>query len=379
MEEINIIIAGDFTTWYGRNDAVEYGDFVNVCSPIKPFFDSADYSIVNLECPIIEGNEKPIRKNGPHLRGSFRMVEALHYLGVDCVTLANNHFRDFGIEGCTNTFNRLHDYSISHVGGGHNIDEASSPLYVTVKERRIAFLNFCENEFSIAGNDSAGSSPLDLIENYRQITAARLNADYVVVIVHGGNEHYQLPSPRMKKTYRWFVELGADAVINHHQHCFSGYEIYQDKPIVYGIGNFYYYAPRRINSMWNDGYLAQLVFSDKVSVNAIPYKQCNGDCRIRPMTQSERCVFDEDINRLNNVIADDKILSDYFSAFCESKMKVKEASLTPWNGKLSRFLFCRGFLPSLIGKKRKLSILNFVECEAQRDLLLYYLKNNSCK
>ena len=42
----------------------------------------------------------------------------------------------------------------------------------------------------------------------------------------------------MKETYRFFVDCGADAVINHHQHCYSGYEYYKDKFICYGLGNF---------------------------------------------------------------------------------------------------------------------------------------------
>ena len=51
------------------------------------------------------------------------------------------------------------------------------------------------------------------------------------LILHGGIEHYQLPSPRMKKWYRHIIDLGASAIVNHHQHCFSGYELYNGKPI----------------------------------------------------------------------------------------------------------------------------------------------------
>lgn len=42
----------------------------------------------------------------------------------------------------------------------------------------------------------------------------------------------------MQEIYRFFVDIGADAVINHHQHCYSGYEVYKEKPIFYGLGNF---------------------------------------------------------------------------------------------------------------------------------------------
>lgn len=52
--------------------------------------------------------------------------------------------------------------------------------------------------------------------------------------MHGGHEHYQLPSLRMQETYRFFIDAGADVVVNHHQHCFSGYEIYNNKYIFMG-------------------------------------------------------------------------------------------------------------------------------------------------
>ena len=51
------------------------------------------------------------------------------------------------------------------------------------------------------------------------VEEAKKKADFVLVIVHGGSEHFQLPTPRMQATYRFFVDAGADAVVNHHQHC----------------------------------------------------------------------------------------------------------------------------------------------------------------
>lgn len=75
---------------------------------------------------------------------------------------------------------------------------------------------------------------------------------------HGGVEHYNLPSPEIKQLHRFFIEAGADAVVNHHQHCFSGYEVYKSRPIFYGIGNFLFDDARKIDSPWNYVYIVEL-------------------------------------------------------------------------------------------------------------------------
>lgn len=93
-------------------------------------------------------------------------------------------------------------------------------------------------------------------------------------LYHGGKEHYQLPTPRMQKDYRFFVDAGADVVINHHQHCYSGYEQYNDKYIFYGLGNFCFESTLR-NSIWNEGYMLKLKFEDIISFELIPYVQCD--------------------------------------------------------------------------------------------------------
>src|SRR5690606_22347516 len=81
-------------------------------------------------------------------------------------------------------------------------------------------------------------NPIDIIDNVKQINEARGIADYVFVIVHGGHEFFNLPSPRMQKLYRFYAEQGADIVIGHHTHCIGGYETYKGVPIYYSLGNF---------------------------------------------------------------------------------------------------------------------------------------------
>ena len=208
---------------------------------------------------LVAGDFCPIKRVSPNLSSSPKGIEAIKYAGFDIATLANNHILDFGDQGLMDTVNLCSQYNIDTVGVGKNLEDASKILYKRKDGETLAIINCCEHEFSIAGDDTAGANPLDPIQQYYKIKEAKQSADYVLVIVHGGHEMYQLPSLRMVDTYRFFIEGGADAVINHHQHCFSGYEFYKGKPIVYGLGNFCFDSSYR-NSIWNEGYLAAIDF-----------------------------------------------------------------------------------------------------------------------
>ena len=145
---------------------------------------------------------------------------------------------------------------------------------------------------------------LNPISQYYAIKQAREKADYVIVIVHGGHEHYQLPSTRMQETYRFFVDSGADAVVNHHQHCYSGYEFYENKPIIYGLGNFCFDNERKMPTTWYEGYAVQLIFSqNKIDIQLHPYVQCQDDLSVKFLTNQEK--FDKQIRALNSIILDD--------------------------------------------------------------------------
>jgi len=169
----------------------------------------------------------------------------LKQLKVDAVTLANNHILDYGAKGLSDTFETLKQNKIDYVGAGNNLKEAAQPLTLEKDGQRIAILNFCENEWSIAEEDKPGANPMDIIENTNQIKAAKATHDKVICIIHGGHEYYHLPSPRMQKQYRFYVDNGADAIVGHHTHCVGGYEVYNDVPIIYSLGNFLFIKPSK--------------------------------------------------------------------------------------------------------------------------------------
>ncbi len=370
---MKVIIAGDFVPRHKVLEVIEEGNYHLVLGEIKPIMEQVDYSIVNLECPVTKGYERPILKCGPNLQCSASGVAAIKWAGFNCVTLANNHFLDYGDEGVMNTISTCNEYGIDIVGGGMNLNEASTILYKEFNGESLAIINCCEHEFSLATNTSAGSNPLNPIQQYYAVLEARKNADYVVVIVHGGHEHYQLPSLRMQEIYRFFIDTGADAVVNHHQHCYSGFEYYKSKPIFYGLGNFCFYSDTPIPQIWNDGYMVELhLNNDRISSRIIPYCQCKDNTLVHVMKPD---AFDNKISELNRIITDSHELLEETEKYYKDSMHIVALAIEPIKNRIVTSLQSRKLLPFLWSKKSLVQLKNYVMCESHRDKMEYFFNH----
>ena len=371
---MKVLIAGDFCPRYRVTEKFEKGDYESVLGEVKEIISDADYSIVNFECPVTKGGEKPIEKCGPNLQCSEKGMEAVKWAGFDCVTLANNHFLDYGKEGVEHTLEACEKYDIDAVGGGMNLQDASKILYKKIEDNTLAIINCCEHEFSIATDETAGSNPLNPIQQYYAIKEARAQADYVLVIVHGGHEHYQLPSPRMQETYRFFVDAGADAVVNHHQHCYSGYEIYNGKPIFYGLGNFCFDWNGKQNSIWNEGYMVLLdVTIKEIKTECIPYRQCDKEDKLILLKNRNRLNFIESIKNINKIISNKNKLIKEHAEYIEKNSRL-HAVFSPYTNRILSSLCAHGLIPSWVSKKKRTLLLAYIQCESHYPKVIKYLK-----
>lgn len=366
--DINIIVAGDVvpsdrTTSLFKEKRTEY-----LFGDVMPFLQEADYSIVNYEAPVVIDKGAPIKKSGPHLSSPIQTMEVLKEAGFNMITLANNHFRDQGEIGVKDTLKSAKDYGLDYVGGGENLAEAKKTRFVSIKQKKFAFLNFCEQEYSIATNDYGGSNPYDIIDITKSIQEAKDVADYVILIIHGGIEHYQLPTPRMKKEYSFFVDAGADAVVNHHQHCFSGYEFYKGKPICYGLGNLCFdAADLRNNGMWDEGFLAKLTFDEEqVSLTPIPYSQCGAEPKVKLL---ENSAFDHKFSELNSVILVDNKLTKAFQDLVVTKQRKLLSVMNVFGNAIFDKLYKKGYLDGLCRQDRLLVVKDLLYCESHLDVL----------
>lgn len=371
---IEILITGDFCpinkieslSLEGNHDAI-FNDFLKITQRV-------DLAITNLECPLTDTNTE-VNKIGPCLKAAVKTVETLKYGNFGLVTLANNHIMDQGIEGLNSTLNCLNQHNIDYVGVGKNLQSARRPFIKTLKNKKIAFFNFAENEFSNSYDNGPGANPLSLVSNFNSIQSYRNQVDKIIVIVHGGNEMHNLPSPRFKETLRFFVDAGSDAVVAHHSHCCSGYEFYKEVPIFYGLGNFLFDYKNRDNHLWTLGMGIILKLNDnKITFELIPFFQNkeNQD-GIKLLEPSERVTFDCKMNELNAVIADDILLNNEFQKFILAKKKQYSHFLEPYSNRILHALFSRKLMPSFYSKRKKLLLLNLIRCESHRDIILNLL------
>lgn len=371
---MKIIIGGDFATKHrGLYSVLNHTAF---SSEVTKILQEADYTIINLESPVADSSCHPIRKIGPCLKTTNESIAYLKHCGVDAVTLANNHFFDYGEKAIFLTIRELSDNNIDYVGGGNTDEERRRILYKSFDDIRIAFISYCEHEFSV--QKECGSNGLDPVQAFYDINQARKNADVVIIITHGGHEGYNLPSPRMQSLYSFFIDSGAHLVVNHHQHCFSGFESYGSGYIYYGLGNFFFdrgHSPQSDEDrIWNEGYLIEVDIKDKTinSIRPIPYIQCaDKDIQVKTTkSKKELNAFDKQISILNKIISDPTKLEYEFRKYAFSKRKNYIVDFVPYTNKYLRALYKRGFLPSFFSQKRQLKALNDIRCEAHRDLLI---------
>lgn len=368
---MRLLVAGDFSPMNRVNRLMKQGDYPP--HSLLQFKQETDLFILNFETSVANEGFSKIKKVGPHLCCTEKVAPFLKEAGVTAVTLANNHTMDYGAEGLSLTMNLLKNNGIEIVGAGHNQEDANRILYLRQGKESVAIINCCEHEFSYAEANKAGTNALNPIKQYYSIKEAKNNADYVVVIVHGGHEFFNLPSQRMVETYHFFVDAGAEAVINHHQHCYSGFEYYKGKPIYYGLGNLCFDWPNKKPSFYI-GYCVRLHMGKTVSSEELPYIQC----KERPtIDYVEPKGFRDDLERLNLIIQNPEQLQKENLAYYRKMGKDCKGVVTPFSNRYLNALVRGGFLPTMITQKKKMLWKAYIDCESHRDVMLSFLKDQT--
>lgn len=374
---IRLLVAGDFCLSGRMKNSSSY-EISSSLSSIKPYVNSADYSLLNLECSVFDNTYEPIKKIGPNLHNTSESLKALKDIGFNGVTLANNHFADYGHDAVVESVSLLRKYNIDYYGGGENIEEASKVKFINIYSKKIAIINCCEHEYTIASTKKGGSNPLDIIEISKLIQKIKSECNYIILIVHGGAEHYQLPTPRMQKWYRFFIDVGADVVINHHQHCFSGFEYYKSKPIVYGLGNFCFDSDNYRQSQWNKGYMLQLDLDNDIRIDQIPYIQC--DDKIGTHVLYNDSSFREELETLCSIIKDESEIINRYERYMDTLMREYMYLFEVKNNRILRRLFNKGLIPDKFAKElisqplykdnnKLLTLLSYFQCETHNDAM----------
>ncbi len=372
---MDITISGDLCPIYELEQTLKSNNTDILFSDIKDILNNCDLNIVNLECPLTNSSNKSI-KHGPNLKSSPQVAEPIAKSGFNLVTLANNHIMDYGKEGLIETIQTCKQNNIETIGAGESLQSASQPFIITKDNISLGILNYAENEFLPATNISAGFNPFDPIKVYKAINSLKKKVDFVIVIIHGGVEYYSLPSPSVKERYRFCVDVGANMVIGHHPHVFSGYELYKESAIYYSLGNFLFPTQQAKDISWHKGFILKInLKKDKLTHKVIPYNQLLNENKISLLAADDRKVFDEKFNLLNNTIMSDELLNKEWQYF--SKIKASEYFVhfsRPYNRYLN-FLKKRKLFPFFFSKKDATRLFNIISCESHREITLNTLKS----
>jgi len=374
---LSIVVTGDFCPVGEIEKHCLRGNFTDLFNDALPILQDKDISITNLECPLTH-TSRQIQKSGPQLHANPGCIEALRFAQFDITSLANNHIGDQGAKGVLDTLKVCAGAAIATVGAGENLEAASHPLFLERNGVTIGIIAAAENEFGAAKNHHAGFNPLDLASNYEQLQQARARADLVLVLIHGGHERYVYPSPEVQKRYRFFASIGADAVIGHHAHYASGYEIFRGVPIFYSLGNFLFPALSTESNNWHKALFLVLQWQRQTGItfSLVPFTQGKDTPGVRLMNSEEGAEYIQEIEAFSRIIQDPAKLKQEWTSLVASRERYYLSELFGFSG-LTRFLARNSKLRRyLVRSKLRPGFLNVIRCESHREAILDIMENS---
>jgi hypothetical protein len=242
----------DAVVWIGVGGDVMPGDIGAPSQALQRGLAQADLVVANLETTI--GAVGPAVPKRYTFTISSRRLSDIESLGIRGLSLANNHSGDFGSLGLETTLDELRTHDLGSFGAGPDIDRAVRAWTTHVKGLTIAFLGVFVSDTSDGGSSdstrtlSVSTLPKDELAIADAITAARREADCVVVIPHWGTEGQRAITDDQRRWARWFVQHGADAVVGSGPHQIQFHETIAGAPVFYSTGNLWFAGQWPISS-----------------------------------------------------------------------------------------------------------------------------------
>lgn len=250
-DQITITFAGDilFDAQYAVMSAMlqNGGDISAAIAPeLIEEMQNADIMMLNNEFPYSDRGT-PTEGKQFTFRAKPSYVSYLDDLGVDLVSLANNHAYDYGEAAFLDTLTTLEEAGITYVGAGRNLEEARRPVYYIIDNMKIAFVSATQIE-RLDNPDTKGATDSsagvfrcwngdNLIETVKE---AKENSDFVIVYLHWGTENEVNIDWAQEKQAPEVAAAGADLIIGDHPHCLQRISVVQGAPVIYSLGNFWF-------------------------------------------------------------------------------------------------------------------------------------------
>ena len=240
--ETTLVFTGDILIGNAVSANYDAGGMDGVLSKdMQDILKNADIVMVNEEFPFSERGVQMEDKQFT-FRMNPRYVSLFKDMGVDIVSLANNHVLDYGAEALSDTFMTLDEAGILYAGAGESEERAKEPQIIEVNGKKYGFLA-ASRVLPVASWNVENTAPgvfstYDATALVEEIKKVRAECDYLTVFVHWGLERKEYPESYQKTLATQYIDAGADAVIGSHSHCLQGVEYINGKPVFYSLGNF---------------------------------------------------------------------------------------------------------------------------------------------
>jgi poly-gamma-glutamate capsule biosynthesis protein CapA/YwtB (metallophosphatase superfamily) len=208
-----------------------------------------DARIINLETSITTSDDADPK--GINYRMHPLNVSILAAARIDCCVLANNHVLDWGRAGLVETLETLAQAGIPVVGAGRNLHAAQAPAVLEAGNgNRVLVFAFGATDSGIPTDWAADVERpgVHLLPDFSRETVGRIArlvltmkcpGDVAVASVHwGSNWGYEIPPAHRRFAHALIDRAGIDVVHGHSSHHPKAIEVYRDRPILYGCGDF---------------------------------------------------------------------------------------------------------------------------------------------
>jgi poly-gamma-glutamate synthesis protein (capsule biosynthesis protein) len=276
---VKLALAGDTMLGRGVAAALESRAPESLVAPeVVAVAREADLFVLNLECCVSERGEPwPDPAKPFFFRAPPRATELLAHLGVDCVSLANNHALDFGETALLDTLDHLAAAGITCVGAGADVAEARAPAVLEARGFRLAVVAATDHpEAYAAGPGKPGVAFADLRRGSapewlrESVSVAAADADAVLATVHWGPNMVAAPVPHVRAAAETLRDAGAALVAGHSAHVFHG----AGERVLFDLGDFLddYAVDRRLRNDLGLLFLVTFASGRATRVEAVPLK-----------------------------------------------------------------------------------------------------------
>ncbi len=215
---------------------------------VRRLFKDAELAIVNHEMPVTD--DWGFHRSGLRFSGKPELTSIFVRAGIDWVSLANNHIKDYGAKGIADSRRILRRYGLGFGGAGRDLEQARRISYLDAGETRLAIIP-CVGvvPYSWAGPRDSGGTPC--LDRYLvpDIKKASRKADVVLVFPHWGVEYTRQPLPSQRKHAARWVKAGADLILGAHSHVAGAIEDIDGRPVLYSLGNLIFDQHWSTNTM----------------------------------------------------------------------------------------------------------------------------------